>query len=109
MEDRVLGRRSCRFRELWIFGFKGGYCLSLDITWMYSKPGESKKLKKKKKVFEMKWVKEKAENEMIHIRLSINISLNEWMNIDEHINEWHKNHASSENKDNWVVLDLNVR
>lgn len=31
----------------------------------------------KKKVFEMKWVKEKAENEMIHIRLSINISLNE--------------------------------
>lgn len=43
---------------------------------MYSKPGESKKLKKKK-VFEMKWVKEKAENEMIHIRLSINISLNE--------------------------------
>lgn len=57
----------------------------------------------------MKWVKEKAENEMIHIRLSINISLNEWVNIDEHINEWYKNHASSENKDNWVVLDLNVR
>lgn len=51
MEDRVLGRRSCRFRELWIFGFKGGYCLSLDITRMYSKPGESKKLKKKKGIW----------------------------------------------------------